>query len=141
MMFSNEKLFYLNGTEGYKYYWHHVGSMRKSMVSIHSAGKYVMVWPEICAYGKTNLAFDDSNMNTQRYTNVLEEYLIPFAQEQYSLEYSLMQDNASVYIAAVSNSWFETHLINVIEWSAYSADINSIENIWGAFARMLYGNG
>jgi len=40
-----------------------------------------------------------------------------------------MQDNAPIHIAKAMTLWFREHGINVIEWSPYSLDMNSIEHL------------
>lgn len=51
------------------------------------------------------------------------------------------QDNASCHKSAATQQWFEDNDVNVIEFPAYSPDLNPIENLWWIVKCKLYHKG
>lgn len=49
-----------------------------------------------------------------------------------------MQENSLVHRDTVVKEWFRQANVEVSNWAAYFLDLNLIENICGALARMVY---
>ena len=60
-----------------------------------------------------------------RYIEVLEEYLYTIL-ENNSL---FIQDNSRVHTVIIVQDWFTERDIDVLDWLAYSPDMNLIENL------------
>jgi transposase len=92
------------------------------------------VWAGISLRGKTEVAFYEGSLNAHAYQDILENTLLPAAQDLFEDEkggWELQQDKATCHTAKSTQEWLESHGVDVVEeWPTKGDDINPIENLW-----------
>ena len=56
-------------------------------------------------------------------------------------EHEFQQDNAPIHVSKATRAFFQESNMQVMDWPAYSPDLNPIENVWGLLSRSIYGSG
>ena len=97
-------------------------------------GLTVDAWGGFSAQGKTELVFYEDTLNAQGYQDILQNSLLPAAEEWFEdekQEWEFQQDKASCHTAKSTKRWLEQHGVGVVEdWPTKGDDINPMENLW-----------
>lgn len=97
------------------------------------------VWGFITRGGVGELSQTTAHMNSEEYTEILEDFLLPSINTMYGAsanEFTFQQDNAPTHTSFFTQQWFANHPeILRMEWPVKSPDLNPIENVW---AKMVW---
>lgn len=108
---------------------------------LKSSVKYpqsVMIWGAMSSAGVGKLCFLKCKVTATVYQNVLEDFMIPSAEDLYGdADFIFQQDLAPAHAARSTKTWFDAHAITVLDWPANSPDLNPIENLWGIIKRKM----
>ncbi|GMF38079.1 unnamed protein product [Phytophthora lilii] len=99
-----------------------------------------MVWGAFCAQGKSKLAILLGRQNSGDYVYTLSEYMLPFAQSNYGVDYVFQQDNASIHASRETKAFLKEQQVDTMVWPARYPDCNPIENVWSGMAARVYAH-
>ena len=125
MLFSDEKKFTLNGSDGYGDYWHDLRHEKRNLCKRAYDGVSVMVWGGLDASGVLPLVVVSTRLDSEKYQAMLADSLEPY----WHPDYQFLQDNAPCHVSHSSISWFDAHDINLLRHPTASSDLNPIENL------------
>ena len=107
----------------------------QSTQGIRTYKRSMMFWRAIRSDGRKMLIKCPATFNSYGYLEILKQYdwhlNIP--------DLVFQQDNAPVHKSKVVRNFLAQKQWEVLDWPAYSPDLNPIENIWAIFKKSLRG--
>ncbi|KAA8497472.1 Transposable element Tcb2 transposase [Porphyridium purpureum] len=148
VIFSDEKIFRLDGPHGYnKTYQRTRGPEPAPTMRRHSGGGSAMFWGAMSWYGLSTLHRVQGSLNAERYRQVMLNVIMPWALElpwrldQPDCPFIFQQDNAPGHAALSTRELFDTVGIALLDRLARSPDLNPVENLWAIVSRRVHWQG
>ncbi len=86
-----------------------------------------MIWGAMSSTGLGPLCFLKTNVTAPVYQDILEHFMLPFADQLFKdADLFFQQDLAPVHTAKSTKSWLNDHGVGVLDWPANSPDLNPI---------------
>ena len=96
------------------------------------------IWAVLTYQGVLFFHLYEGRLDAERYIDILGNCLLP-AIDFFRSEDKIIfqQDNAPCHRARIIKDWFEENEVDLLEWPAYSPDLNCIENLWSWLDKKL----
>jgi transposase len=135
VIYSDETKINRFGSDGKQWTWVQEGTALQdhnvNQVYKHGGGS-IFLWGCITAEGPGNLVKIDGGLDSALYCQILAEDLLgTLAYYQISKDrIYLLHDNDPKHRSRMTQEWLKRNEVKVIDWPAYSPDLNPIENMW-----------
>lgn len=134
-IFTDEKIFYLDGPDDYKTYVIKNEAMSRQK-RICGGGK-IMVWLMTLPNGLVAYRTFRGTFDSTKYIDLLINRMLPIINlnmDQFWLQY----DNSKVHTAKIVKRFLEINNVKSVPWPPYSPDLNIVEDVWSMMSKFVY---
>ena len=136
VVFTDEKLFTLNGCDSYHCWMRDGRSPRRVKNILKASG--LMIWAMILPNGLVSFEVMKGKVNSEKYINIIKSKAIPIININYQRQMTWQHDNCPTHVSRLTKNYLESTGLIVLNWPPYSPDLNIIENVWYLLSRYVY---
>lgn len=133
VFWSDESKFNQFGSDGKKNVWRpskQEFNPRYTLKTIKHGGGSIMVWGAFSWHGVGPIVKIVGKMDQHQYRQILEQSMIPYAEEKLPIQWVFMHDNDPKHTARTVKNFLVEESVDLLPWPAQSPDLNPIENLW-----------
>lgn len=108
--------------------------------TVKHGGGNIKIWGCFSGHGVGPIKVIEGNMDKFQYKDILEETMIPYAEERLPVIWTFQHDNDPKHTSAVVKEFLRSQSVTVLDWPPYSPDLNPIENLWSRVKKTVAKN-
>ena len=101
--------------------------------TVKHGGASIMVWGCFPYFGVGHIYRIPGTMDQFEYIKILEEVMLPYAEEEMPLKWVFQQDNDPKHTSKRATSWFQ-----VMKWPVQSPDLSPTEDLWSDIKNTVF---